>query len=272
LLITKHLNYLFIFLKTKIGCVYLMEDTFWNASLTELKQGYIQEKDSYICLLCGKTIEKGIIYPYENMLYEAERYMRIHIESTHQSVFEYLIGLDKKLTGLTDHQNHLLRLFFQGKNDKDVQKEMGIGSTSTIRHHRFSLKEKERQAKTFLAIMELLKEKDENAPAFIPPHKTAKMIDDRYAITEEEQQEIIKKYLPEGVSGRLKKFPPKEKQRLIVLREIIKQFESDTIYTEKEINQQLDAIYDDYVMIRRYLIEYGFLDRKPDGSKYWLKK
>jgi len=22
---------------------------------------------------------------------------------------------------------------------------------------------------------------------------------------------------------------------------------------------------------RRYLIEYGFLERKPDGSQYWLK-
>jgi hypothetical protein len=250
-----------------------ISDSFWNASLAELKQGYIQEKDSYICLLCGKKIEKGIIYPYENRLYEAERYMRIHIESTHQSVFEYLIGLDKKLTGLTDHQNHLLRHFYQGKSDKDVQKEMGIGSTSTIRHHRFALKEKERQAKTFLAIMELLKEKDEYAPAFIPPHKTAKMVDDRYAVTEKEQQEIIKKFLPEGVSGRSNKFPSKEKQRLIVLREITKQFESDAIYTEKEINQLLSEIYDDdYVTIRRYLIGYGFLDRKPDGSQYWLKK
>ncbi|WP_163103322.1 DUF2087 domain-containing protein [Peribacillus alkalitolerans] len=247
-------------------------DSFWNASLAELKQGYIQEKDSYNCLLCGKKIEKGVIYPFENMLYEAERYMRIHIESAHQSVFEYLIGLDKKLTGLTEHQTHLLRLFYQGKSDKDVQKEMGIGSTSTIRHHRFALKEKERQAKTFLAIMELLKEKDEYAPAFIHPHKTAKMVDDRYAVTEEEQQEIIKKFLPEGVSGRLKKFPPKEKQRLIVLREITNQFENDAIYTEKEINQLLNEIYDDYVMIRRYLIEYGLLDRKPDGSQYWLKK
>ncbi|PUB02494.1 DUF2087 domain-containing protein [Paenisporosarcina sp. OV554] len=247
-------------------------DFFWNASLAELKRGYIQEKDSYICLLCGEKIEKGIIYPHESILYEAERYMRIHIESTHQSVFEYLIGMDKKLTGLTDHQNHLLRLFYQGKSDKEVQNEMAIGSISTIRHHRFALKEKERQAKTFLAIMELLKEKDEYAPAFIPPHKTAKMVDDRYAVTEEEQQEIIKKFLPKGVSGRLKKFPPKEKQRLIVLREITKRFENDAIYTEKEMNQLLNEIYDDYVLIRRYLIEYGFLDRKSDGSQYWLKK
>jgi hypothetical protein len=247
-------------------------DFFWNASIEELKRGYIQKSTSYICLLCGEKLEKGVIYPHESILYEAERYMGIHIEKTHQSVFQYLIELDKKLTGLTDHQNHLLRLFYQGKSDKEVQSEMGIGSTSTIRHHRFALKEKERQAKTFLAMMELLKENDQHAPAFIPPHKTAKMVDDRYAVTEEEQQETIKKFLPDGLRGRLKKFPLKEKQRLIVLREIAKRFESDSIYTEKEMNQLLNEIYDDYVMVRRYLIEYGFLDRKPDGSEYWLKK
>ncbi|MDP4170960.1 MAG: DUF2087 domain-containing protein [Bacillota bacterium] len=249
-----------------------ISDLFWKASLEELKRGYIQDTDSYICLLCGEKIEKGIIYPHEGILYEAERYMRIHIETAHKSVFEYLIGLDKKLTGLTDHQNHLLRHFHQGKSDAEVQEEMGIGSTSTIRHHRFMLKEKERQAKTFLALMELLKEKDKHAPAFVPLHKTARMVDDRYNITQEEQEAIIKKFFPEGPKGFLKKFPLKEKQKLVVLREIVRYFKSERTYGEKEINEILKAIYDDYVMIRRYLIEYGFLDRTSDGSQYWLKK
>lgn len=249
-----------------------LSEPFWNASLAELKRGYLDDNTAYICLLCGEKIEKGIVYPYENILYEAERYMRIHLENTHQSVFDYLIGMDKKLTGLTDHQNHLLRLFYQGKSDKEVQQEMGIGSTSTIRHHRFALKEKERQAKIFLAMMELLKEKDQYAPAFVSPHQTAKMIDDRYDITEEEQEKTIQKFFMEEPNGCLKRFPPKEKQRLIVLKEITKRIESERIYDEKELNEILKAIYDDYVMIRRYLIEYGFLDRKPDGGQYWLKK
>ncbi|MEK3886706.1 DUF2087 domain-containing protein [Bacillus sp. FSL K6-3431] len=249
-----------------------VSDFFWNASIVELKKGYIQKSGSYICLLCGEKMEKGIIYTHENILYEAERYMRLHIEVTHESVFEYLIGLDKKLTGLTDHQNHLLRLFYQGKSDKEIQEETGIGSTSTIRHHRFALKEKERQAKTFLTIMELLKEKDQYAPAFIAPHKTARMVDDRYNITEEEQKGIIQKFFPEELNGGLKKFPPKEKQRLVILREITKRLESECTYDEKELNQILKDVYEDYVLIRRYLIEYGLIDRKADGSQYWLKK
>jgi hypothetical protein len=245
--------------------------TFWNASLQELKRGYIQDKDSFLCLLCGRKIEKGIVYPYENRLYEAERFMRIHIETAHQSVFEYLMGMDKKLTGLTDHQKKFMFLFYQGKTDKEIQKELNIGSTSTIRHHRFVLKEKERQAKTFLAMMELLNEKDEYAPAFVPVHQTATMVDERYNITQEEQVKIIQQHFPEGTNRPLIHFPSKEKQRLVVLREIAMQLNKEQTYNEAQLNHTLKSIYDDYVMIRRYLIEYGFLDRKPDGSEYWVK-
>lgn len=249
-----------------------ISEMFWNASLEELKRGYTQLDNHYICLLCGEVIETGIIYPHEGSLYEAERYMRIHIESEHQSVFDYLIQLDKKLTGITDHQNRLLRLFYQGKSDAEVQKELGIGSASTIRNHRFVLKEKERQAKMFLTLMELLKAKDQYAPAFVPVHKTARMVDDRYNVTNEEKEEILKKYFPEGIKSPLIKFPPKEKQRLVVLREITQLLKHDQIYTEKEINQILENVYYDYVLIRRYLIEYGLLDRKMDGSQYWVVK
>ncbi|WP_445491645.1 DUF2087 domain-containing protein [Niallia sp. 03133] len=246
-----------------------LSEFFWNATLEELKQGFIEQKDRFVCLLCGEIVEKGIIYPRNDVLYEAGKFMQIHIQEKHQSVFEYLIGLDKKLTGLTEHQNNLLHLFYQGKSDEEVKRKLNIGSASTIRHHRFVLKEKERQAKTFLALMELLKEKDQHAPAFIPVHKQAKMVDERYNITEEEQQKAVKKYFSEG---KLEKFPLKEKQKLMVLREIAGRLNPEKKYTEKELNKALEAIYEDYVLIRRYLIEYGFANRKSDGSSYWLKK
>jgi hypothetical protein len=249
-----------------------ISDLFWNASLEELKSGYAEDDSHYICLLCGKEIEKGVIYPEGGVLYEAGRYIRIHIENLHGSVFEYLIGLDKKITGLTDHQNSLMRLFYQGKNDAEVQKEMEIGSASTIRNHRFVLKEKERQAKVLLTMMELLKEKDNHAPKFLTIHKTATMVDDRYNVTEDEREKILKKQFPQGGEGPLKSFSLKEKQKLVVLQEIVKRFQADRTYTEKEVNQILKPVYDDYVTVRRYLIEYGFLDRKVDGSQYWIKK
>lgn len=244
---------------------------FWNASLEEIKRGFVEDANQYRCLLCGEQVEKGVIYPEGNVLYEAKRFIRLHIENKHESVFHYLLRLDKKITGLTEHQTELLKHFYAGKSDKEVQEEMGIGSSSTIRHHRFVLKEKERQAKTMLAVMELLKERDNYAPAFVAPHKHATMIDDRYAFTAKEQEKVLDKFFPKGLTGPLIKFPPKEKQRLIVLREIVKRLKVDKVYTEKELNMILNEVYEDYVLIRRYLVEYGFIDRKDDGTAYWVK-
>jgi len=249
-----------------------ISDLFWSASPEELKKGYIEEEAQYICLICGKKIEKGMIYPGEGILYEAGRYIRVHIEEAHGSVFEYLVQLDKRITGLTDHQKSLLQLFYQGKSDGEVQKEMGIGSASTIRNHRFVLKEKERQAKVFLALMELLKDKNKRSPGYLPPHKTAGMIDDRYNITQEEREKVLKTYFPEGTDGLLNTLDMKEKNKLIVLREITKRFEDEKFYNEKEVNEILKTAHEDFVTLRRYLIEYGFMDRKPDGSRYWLKE
>ncbi|MEK8128401.1 DUF2087 domain-containing protein [Paenibacillus filicis] len=247
-----------------------LSELFWNASLDELKKGYVVQEEHYVCLLCGSACEKGIIYPVDGMLYEAQRYIRLHIRMVHQSVFDYLLGLDKRLTGLTDHQNSLLRLFYQELSDAQIQKELGIGSASTIRNHRFVLKEKERQSKIFLALMELLKAKDKHAPRFVDVHQTATMIDDRYNVTLDEQESLLQKYFPDGKEGGLKSFPAKQKQKLIVLRQIASRFVREQTYSEKEVNELLKAVYEDFATLRRYLIEYGFLNRKPDGSEYWV--
>ncbi len=257
-----------------------MEDLsqlFWQASVEEIVRGYIynNEKEEFLCLICGKAFVKGVIYKDDEDYYEAEKYTRLHIAKEHNSTFDYLINLNKKLTGLTDHQKNLLGLFYQGYNDAEVVKELGGGSTSTIRNHRFTLREKEKQTKLFLAIMKLLEinvsNKENQKNKFIPIHRGATVVDERYAITEEENEKILNTYFKNGLEGPLTTFPvKKEKRKIAILRHIVKRFEVGVNYTEKEINQILKDIYDDYVLIRRYLIEYGFLDREKDGSKYWV--
>ncbi|HZK55173.1 MAG TPA: DUF2087 domain-containing protein [Desulfosporosinus sp.] len=187
--------------------------------------------------------------------------MQLHIEEVHHSVFDCLTELDKKVTGLTEHQTSLIRLFYQGKSDEEVQKEMGIGSASTIRNHRFTLKEKERQSKVYLVMMELLKDQGKLATPLIRPPKTARLLEDR----------LLNTLFPEGTDGPLTTFSIKEKHKLVVLKEIVKRFEGERTYTEKEINQILKFVYHDYATLRRYLVEYNFLDRTPDGSQYWLR-
>ncbi|APO43486.1 transcriptional regulator [Paenibacillus xylanexedens] len=244
-----------------------------TASLEEIKRGYMEEGPAYICVCCGYRTESGIIYPEEGVLYEAARYMRVHIEKVHGSVFEYLLELDKSVTGLSDVQRGLLSQFYEGKKDAEVQKTLGIGSASTIRNHRFVLKEKERQAKIFLALMELLKSKDTQAPAewVSPVTRHGHTIHrDSFDITEQDREKVLNKYFPEGTGGRLTTFHMQQKHKYIVLTEIAKRFETERKYSEKQVNELLKEVHDDYVEIRRYLVDYGLLEREPDGSQYWL--
>lgn len=248
-------------------------DMFWKATIDELKNGfkYDPSKEEFVCLLCGKSFLRGIIYSEDGIFYEAERYTRIHIEKVHGSVFDCLLNMDRKLTGLTDIQKNLMGMFHKGYSDGEIVKSLGGGSTSTIRNHRFILREKEKQAKLFLVMMELLRTKlmsEDDIPVI---HRTAVMVDERYDITREESENIMKSYFKKGPDGPMSTFPSKEKRKVVVLRHIAGKFSTGVQYTEKEINEIIKTAYPDYAMIRRYLIEYGFLDRKKDGSSYWVK-
>jgi len=250
-----------------------ISELFWSASIEEIKRGYVydENKREYICLICGKSFEKGIVYSQDSHFYEAEKMAEVHLTQEHSSMFEYFLNMNKKYTGLTDHQKNLLNYFYQGYSDSEIVQALEGGSTSTIRNHRFTLREKEKQAKIFLAIMGLLENKGSRKQNFISIHRSAEMVDERYAITKEENEKILNKYFIYGLEGPLSEFPLKQKRKLIILRHIVKRFDINKQYTEKEVNQILKEVYDDYVTLRRYLIEYGFMDRNRDGSVYWLK-
>ena len=247
-------------------------ELFNNASVEELKHGYVKQDDHYICLVCGQCYEEGVIYPTkgEGIGVLAEKQMKLHVQEEHQSMFHVLLGMNKKQTGLTDLQRELLSLFYEGLSDAEVVKRMGGGSSSTIRNHRFTLREKLKQAKLFMTMMELLEERDQHEPKWVPIPQAATVVDERFAVTEEEQAAILKQYFPGGLDGELSTFPKKEKRKLVILRHLLNRFERGRIYTEKEANEILKTAQKDYVTLRRYMIEYGMMGRKDDGSQYWL--
>lgn len=250
----------------------LHNDFAYDASLEEIKRGYMETEHKYVCVCCGYTAEKGVIYPHNEVLYESFRYIQVHIQEKHGSVFEFLISQDKKFSGLSDVQRRLLAQFYEGKKDAEIQKELGIGATSTIRNHRFVLKEKERQAKVLLAVMELLHSRDHSSsilPAASSNKKAGKEADKETNLTAE-QEKVLDKYFPFGTDGPLETFAMQEKHRIIVMKEIARRFDKNKVYTEPEINGILEQIYEDYVLLRRSMVDYGILSREEDGSSYWL--
>ncbi|MBW7457238.1 DUF2087 domain-containing protein [Paenibacillus sepulcri] len=250
-----------------------VSEYFYSASLQDLKNGYVFDPAaaSYYCLICGEGFEDGDVYPAGNRFMEARKYVLYHIGQAHGSMLEYLLGLDKKATGLTDLQKQLIGAFASGQTDAETVKMTGAGSASTIRNHRFALKEKARQAKLFLATMELMEAALPSGAKFMPVHRAAPQVDERYALTQEEYAKLLAKYLPDGLNGPLTGMPRKEKQRAALLRHISTIFQKDGTYSEAEVNDILRRFLSkDYATLRRQLIDYRFLSRESDGSAYWL--
>ena len=250
-----------------------LNEVFWNASVDEMKKGYIYDgaNEDFTCLICGEVFSKGFIYQMKGELMDARMAVKTHITEKHGSVFSYLINLSKRYTGLTDIQKEVMEGLYQGFTDKEIVEKQGGKSTSTIRNHRFKIREKEKQARVYLSLMSLIeggKNNGGNKDDLVELHREATMVDDRYVITQAEKEKVLKNYLKEG---KVIAFPSKEKKKLIILQYIMEQFIGQKTYTEKEVNKIIKDIIEDYVTVRRYLIQYGFMDRKQDGSQYWVK-
>lgn len=69
----------------------------------------------------------------------------------------------------------------------------------------------------------------------------------------------------------LRMLPKKRTRKLEVLNIISQVFDDNTSYSEREINALLKPIYDDFVLLRRYLVDYSFLERTNSGSVYRKK-
>ncbi len=65
--------------------------------------------------------------------------------------------------------------------------------------------------------------------------------------------------------------PGKQKKMLVLLRWLATLFKPDQLYSEPEVNEILRAVYaEDYVSLRRDLVDMGYLRRERGGGKYWL--
>lgn len=247
----------------------------WNYELSDIINGWHETDEIFQCLMCEKEYKKGRIYEDSQLLYDAQGAVKHHIMQAHDSVASYLLEQESAVTGLSAIQNQLLTCILNGMSDKDIGLKLGIAQ-STVRNHRFKLREKEKQAKLYLALMDSIAKKtsktiDKSDTGVIEElHTTATMVDDRYSISDQEREKTLKTYLDEN--GALKQFPAREKKKIIILGEIVNNFKKDTEYSEKEVNKVLKRIYEeDYPTIRRALIEYGFMDRSQDCQVYRVR-
>lgn len=80
-----------------------------------------------------------------------------------------------------------------------------------------------------------------------------------------DRDRVLRAFLDEA--GRIIRMPAKHSKRLVVLDHVSRVFEPGVKYPEIEVNAMLRAFSDDVAMLRRYLVDEGFMTR--ERGVYW---
>ncbi len=67
-------------------------------------------------------------------------------------------------------------------------------------------------------------------------------------------------------------FPKNDFQKQAILLRLLEEFKDGVIYKEEEVNEKLKKYFEDYTLIRRELINFGYMQRNPSTAEYWVVK
>ena len=67
--------------------------------------------------------------------------------------------------------------------------------------------------------------------------------------------------------GRITSLPARWSKKVVLMDHVARLFEPGLRYPEPVVNRRLRWVYDDYVTLRRYLVDAGFLSR--ENGVYW---
>ena len=82
-----------------------------------------------------------------------------------------------------------------------------------------------------------------------------------YDAARAEQERLVGRLFTDG---RIERVPAKRKVRAAVLLEVLSRFEPGRDYAEKEVNEVLLGVHEDFAYLRRELVNYHYLQRQ-DG-------
>jgi DNA-binding CsgD family transcriptional regulator len=253
-----------------------MIDDYDTSLMDKLKayiHGFQQGDDGYRCVECGIRFEQGRIYPVDDQLYDAKSAARAHVRS-HSDRVDKLILPGKDGAGLTELQAKVALWELGGQSDKAIASNLGI-SESTVRNHRFQLRKKVREALRLVAFAEIARQRERKSPSearsgdrMVHYHAGLRVGDERTAVTLGEEEEILAKYVQPGSRLSLSRIPRKEKEKLVLLKRVVTLFDAEREYSEIEVSELLRDVHEDFASLRRYLVDYGFMKRSPDGKAY----
>lgn len=68
--------------------------------------------------------------------------------------------------------------------------------------------------------------------------------------------------------GSLPRLPTRETHKILVLARVAERFEPGRYYSDAEVRSALSAVNEDFALLRRYLVDFRFMERSADGTAY----
>jgi hypothetical protein len=158
----------------------------------------------------------------------------------------------------------------QPRTGKELSEFLGVGAP-TVSHHMAKLTDaglvyavRDGQRHTYYLNEGALRDLVPLRPTPAPAQYAEADPDDKVA---QEKQRIVRNFFD---GPRLRQIPAQRRPRVVVLQHLMRGFEPGREYAEREVNDILRVAHDDYVTLRRELIDYGFLKR--EGGVYWVAR
>lgn len=242
-----------------------------KASVADLTRGWQDDKPSRsrICLFCGRSFARDEIFAIDQCFYNSRKAVELHIQTEHGGLFSALTHDKGRSAGLSEIQYLVLSAIAEGCDDAAIAGRLENRALSTVRAHRRNLRLKYEEAKIFVAAMEAASRgavPDQQQLDFGP---SLPLHDERSLVSQAEAEAILAKFF--RPDGSLPRIPPKEKQKLVVLNRLKDLFEHGRRYSDNDVRGILGKINEDHALLRRYLVDYHFLERSDDGRQYWRK-
>ncbi|WP_461227147.1 DUF2087 domain-containing protein [Lacticaseibacillus suihuaensis] len=218
------------------------------------RRGYHRNGRQLTCNACEQTA------PWTTT---GERAMAAHVAAAHGGALQAVLAAEARANTLTATQQALLLAFAGGTSDKAVAATLGLAA-GTVRHQKFTFRQKAAQARLYLAQFDAVFGEPAAADTLVPVPEPAAAL----GITEADLAQVLAKYARFD-TGLAVTWPRAEKARVCLCLRVSEEFTFARHYDGQAVRTILQAINPDHLSLTRYLVDYGFLARTPDGRDYW---
>ncbi|MFC6201747.1 DUF2087 domain-containing protein [Lactiplantibacillus nangangensis] len=228
-------------------------------TLNELQQGWHATPQGLACNYCQAA------WPSETSLDQLQN----HLDIVHGGNQSQLLHLKSRYNTLTVKQQDLLTAFATGIKDQALAEQLQV-APATVRHQKFTFREKAKQAKFYLAVYETVFNTSTDAPVTNEATTAVDTQNQAQLLTEDETAKILKTYFDfDQDPVRLKRLPQKHAALMTVLTRIVAEVPENIPLSVTAINAYLKPIYFDYHTIRRELIKYQFIQPAMTSNQYF---